>query len=127
MEFRSPQGVPGFRINFNPGLGLLGEVEDAPRVGVHPGDDIVKGQPPLVGSGQQQGQNSLHAGEAGRRVFAILFTEQMRSVVGSEAIDEFKVIPEGLLVCGRGEAGADFFASRISAIMTEGIKIIYGK
>ena len=55
----------GVGVDLDPGLGLLGQAEDAPRVGLHARDQVVQGQAALVYRGQQQRQGGLQAGEPG--------------------------------------------------------------
>ena len=98
------------RVDFDPGFGLFGQVEDAARVGVAALHDIIQGQAALVDGGEQQRQGGFQAGETGRRVGAVFLGKGVRGMVGGKAVDHVQVVPQGLLVFGGSQARAHFSA-----------------
>ena len=119
VMFGAANLVLGVLVDLDPGVRLLGQIEDAPWVVDHAADHVVQRQSALTHRSQQQRQRGFQPGEAGRRVVAVLFLRGVRRVVGREAVDDVEVIPQRLLV-GRGwrAAGRTSLRPKPSAAMS---------
>mmetsp|Transcript_41137 Transcript_41137/g.96717 ORF Transcript_41137/g.96717 Transcript_41137/m.96717 type:complete len:675 (+) Transcript_41137:156-2180(+) len=88
-------------VEHDVGVGLLGEAEDAARVGVEARHDVVEREAALRHRRQQQRQHRLEAREARRRRRGLLLLLGVRRVVRREDVDDVHVLPQRLHVLVR--------------------------
>uniref|UniRef100_A0AAG5DJ26 Uncharacterized protein n=1 Tax=Anopheles atroparvus TaxID=41427 RepID=A0AAG5DJ26_ANOAO len=102
-------------VHLDVGVGLLGQVEDAARVAVELGHQLVQREPTLADGVQQQRQDRLEPGEAGRCGPAsrrLLLVARVGRVVRREHVHHVQVVPERLLVLGAAQDRAHLGPSR---------------